>query len=122
MKTAIPHVNDDECRRFQSSVELVGKRWSSAILMAVWQGAHRFSEIIEAVPGLSDRLLATRAKELEQTGLLRREVIATTPVQIRYHVTERGDDLLRALQPLVGWGLRWGTPADGARVPVPARD
>jgi len=120
--SAIPHINDDECRRFQSSVELIGKRWSSGILMAVWQGAQRFSEILAAVPGLSDRLLSARAKELEQLGLLRREVIPTTPVQIRYTVTERGDQLMRALQPLVGWGLRWGTPADGARVPVPARD
>lgn len=122
MKTTIPHIDDHECRRFQSSLELVGKRWSSGILMAVWQGAHRFSEIIEAVPGLSDRLLAARAKELEQTGLLRREVIASTPVQIRYYVTDRGDDLLRALQPLVGWGQRWGTPADGREVGARGRD
>jgi DNA-binding HxlR family transcriptional regulator len=105
------HINDDECRRFQSSVELVGKRWSSAILMAVAQGATRFSEIAAAVPGLSDRLLSQRAKELETSGLLEREVIPSTPVQVRYHLTTRGQDLMDSLQPLVGWGQRWGTPS-----------
>jgi DNA-binding HxlR family transcriptional regulator len=40
--------------------------------------------------------------------LLEREVIATTPVQVRYHVTDRGADLIRSLQPLVAWGERWG--------------
>ena len=111
MDTEWTHINDDECRRFQSSVELVGKRWSSAILMAVAQGATRFSEIAAAVPGLSDRLLSQRAKELETSGLLEREVIPLTPVQVRYHLTTRGQDLMDSLQPLVGWGQRWGAPS-----------
>jgi DNA-binding HxlR family transcriptional regulator len=105
------HIDDDECRRFQSSVELVGKRWSSGILMAVAQGATRFSEITTAVPGLSDRLLSQRAKELESSGLLEREVIPSIPVQVRYRLTSRGQDLMDSLQPLVGWGQRWGNPS-----------
>ena len=62
-----------------------------------------------SVTGLSDRLLAQRAKELEQAGLIHREVIATTPVQVRYSLTERGADLLGALQPLAHWGQRWNS-------------
>ena len=107
------HIDDAECRRFQSSVELVGKRWSSGILLAVAQGAERFTEILATVTGLSDRLLSQRLKELEQAGLLQRAVIATTPVQVRYHLTERGADLMRSLQPLVAWGQRWGAGAGG---------
>ena len=105
----IHHINDDECRRFQWAVELIGKRWSSGIMLAVWQGAARFSEIIARVDGLSDRMLAQRAKELEAAGLLAREVIPTTPVQIRYHLTERGADLMASLQPLQEWAERWET-------------
>jgi DNA-binding HxlR family transcriptional regulator len=104
-------INDEECRRFQSSIELVGKRWSSGILLAVAQGATRFTEIIAAVSGLSDRLLAQRIKELQTAGLLEREVIPTTPVQVRYHLTTRGADLMRALQPLGEWSQRWAQPA-----------
>lgn len=118
------HINDDECRRFQGSVELVGKRWSSGILLAVWQGASRFSEIVARVDGLSDRMLAQRARELEAAGLLARQVIATTPVQIRYEITERGADLLQALQPVVEWEQRWrDAPTESPRTsPGPARN
>jgi DNA-binding HxlR family transcriptional regulator len=108
--TDIHLVDDAACRRFLSSVELVGKRWSSGVLLAIARGATRFSEITAVVPGLSDRLLAQRLKELEAVGLLEREVIASTPVQVRYSLTEAGADLLESLQPLAAWGQRWGTP------------
>jgi DNA-binding HxlR family transcriptional regulator len=113
--THIDHVFDEECRRFQDSFELVGKRWSPAILMAITLGSHRFSEILRRVEGLSDRLLAQRLKELEASDLISREVIPTVPVQIRYALTERGADLMRSLQPLVAWGLRWEPPRPNVR-------
>ena len=106
----ISHIDDAECHRFQASVELIGKRWSSGIVLAVARGAHRFSEITAMVPGLSDRLLAQRLRELEAAGLLEREVIASTPVQVRYRLTAKGSDLLQSLQPLVMWGQRWVGP------------
>ena len=109
--TTWQHIDDDQCRRFASSVELIGKRWSSGILLAIAQGATRFSEITATVVGLSDRLAAQRLKELERDLLIKRQVIATTPVQVRYVITQRGQDLLDSLQPLVGWGQKYGTPA-----------
>jgi DNA-binding HxlR family transcriptional regulator len=101
------HIDDDACRIFQSSVELVGKRWSASIMLALSRGASRFSEITEMVTGLSDRLLSQRMKELETAGLVRRDVLATTPVQVRYRLTERGADLMESMQPMVAWGQRW---------------
>jgi DNA-binding HxlR family transcriptional regulator len=101
------YIDDHECRRFTGSLELIGKRWSSGILLAIARGATRFSEIIASVEGLSDRLLAQRLKELEREDLVVREVIATTPVQVRYHLSTRGADLMRSLQPLVDYGQRW---------------
>lgn len=111
MSTDIHDIDDDECRRFQTSVELVGRRWSSAILLAVARGAERFGDIVAVVPGLSDRLLAQRVKELETAGLLQRQVIASMPVQVRYRLTDRGGDLMRSLQPLIAWGQRWDDQA-----------
>jgi DNA-binding HxlR family transcriptional regulator len=111
VETFFDHVDDDECRLFTVAVELVGKRWSSSILMAIARHAERFSEIVAVVPGLSDRLLAQRLKELEREGLVDREVTASTPVQVRYRLTPRGADLMRSLQPLVAFGQRW-TPVD----------
>jgi len=100
-------INDDECRRATAIVERVGRRWNSAILLALARGATRFSEILARVDGLSDRMLAARLKELEQMGLVDRIVEPTTPVSVRYRLTERGRELLDSLQPLVRYGLRW---------------
>jgi DNA-binding HxlR family transcriptional regulator len=101
------HIDDDQCRLFQASMELIGRRWSSAILLAVARGARRFSEILASVPGLSDRMLAQRLKELDAAGLLIRRVVPTMPVQVTYELTPGGSELMTSLQPLVRWGLRW---------------
>jgi len=109
----LTHIDDAECRRFQGSVELIGRRWSSGIMLAIARGSERFSEIVAHVTGLSDRMLAQRLRELEAADLVAREVVPTVPVQVRYRLTPRGADLLRALQPVVAWGQRWGErPAD----------
>jgi DNA-binding HxlR family transcriptional regulator len=100
-----PSILDEEtCRSFQQAVELVGRRWSAAILMALSLGAGRFGEILISVDNLSDRLLSQRLKELEREGLVVRTVVPTTPVQVRYALSDRGHELIGALQPLVDWG------------------
>ena len=110
-------INDDECRRASAIVERVGRRWNSGILLALARGATRFSEILARVDGLSDRMLAARLRELEQMGLVDRIVEPTTPVSVRYRLTERGRELLASLQPLVRYGLRWESPHPAARTP-----
>ena len=96
-------LDEEECRRFQISVELAGRKWSAAILMAGARGAHRFSEYRALVEGISDRLLAARLKELEQEGLIERDVQPTTPVSISYNLTPSGLQLISLLHPLVTW-------------------
>jgi DNA-binding HxlR family transcriptional regulator len=96
-------VPDDQCRSFQTVLEFVGRRWVGAVLLAGAQGARRFSEYRALVPGISDRLLAQRLKELESYKLMRREVVPSTPVQILYTPSPAGAELISALQPLIAW-------------------
>lgn len=96
-------VPDDDCRSYQAVLEFIGRRWIGAVLLAGSQGARRFSEYRTLVPGISDRLLSQRLKELETYGLMQREVIPTTPVQIRYRPSPGGAELISALQPLIAW-------------------
>ncbi len=110
------HIDDDACRRFVSSTELVGRRWSSGIMLAIFRGAHRFSGIVAAVDGLSDRMAAQRLRELEAAGLVERHVIPSTPVQVRYELSQPGLELLRSLQPLAAWAHRWGDVVGEERV------
>ena len=100
IETGLEHINDDLCRSFLVHVEVVGRKWNSAILLAGVRGARRFSEYRQVVSGISDRLLAQRFKELETGGLITRTVTPTTPVLVQYEPTEYGRELLRTLQPL----------------------
>jgi DNA-binding HxlR family transcriptional regulator len=100
-------VDDDQCRRATSTMELVGRRWTGGIMLALGRGASRFSEVLGTVEGLSDRMLSVRLKELEHAGLVDRMVEPTTPVTVRYGLSPRGRDLLAALQPLQQYGQRW---------------
>ena len=96
------------CPRYHEAVELVGKRWTGAILYVLLQGGSmRFTEIANSVEDLSDRLLSERMKELESAGIVERHVTATSPVRVEYELTESGRELDPALGELKRWADRW---------------
>ncbi|GAB3445771.1 helix-turn-helix domain-containing protein [Streptomonospora sediminis] len=105
------------CTRFHAAIELIGARWTGAIVRAMFTGQHQYSQIKAAVPGLSDTMLAQRLRSLEAEGIAERRVLPTTPVQVEYHLTEKGRDLGPVLDAVVDWSHRWipTPPADGDR-------
>ncbi|MFD1491233.1 MULTISPECIES: winged helix-turn-helix transcriptional regulator [Microbacterium] len=110
--TAWAHADERDCERTGAMLEVVGQRWSAGILLALARGAERFSEIVAAVPGLSARMLTVRLQQLGAAQLVEREVIPTIPVSVRYHLTERGNDLMSAIEPISGFVRRWDDPED----------
>lgn len=74
-------------------------------------GAARFSDIAAAVPGLSDRLLSERLKELEAEGIVRRTVVPSTPVQVDYALTAKGLALNEVIIAISTWAELWLTPS-----------
>lgn len=99
------------CPRFHHAVEIVGKRWTGAIIRALLAGKTRFSEITGTVPGLSDRLLSERLQELEAEGIVERRVVPEKPVRVEYHLTEKGDALATAVSALSHWAETWVDPS-----------
>ena len=96
------------CPRYHEAVELVGKRWTGAILyVLLHHGELRFTEIANAVPDLSDRLLSERMKELEARGIVARHVSDGTPTKVSYELTSKGRELAPALAELKTWADRW---------------
>ena len=95
------------CSLYHRAVELIGKRWTGAILLVLMDGPLRFSQVKALVPDLSDRLLSERMKELEARGIVERRVQEGSPVRVEYELTERGRDLRDALLQLKAWGDRW---------------
>jgi DNA-binding HxlR family transcriptional regulator len=98
---------DTCCTQYHHAVELVGKRWTGAILFVLMDGPTRFSEFKQLVPDLSDRLLSERMKELEARGIVERQVHEGSPARVEYSLTGMGRELAPALRELREWALRW---------------
>ena len=104
------------CPRFHHAVELIGRRWTGAIVRALCGGRLRFNELLSIVPGLSDRLLTERLRELEREHIVSRVVVTGPPVRVQYSLTERGIELEPIIRALGEWAeVHVSAPAEGAR-------
>ena len=95
------------CPRFHAAVELIGRRWSGALIQLLLGGRRRYSDLRDAIPEISDRMLSERLKELESEGILRRIVDTRAPVRVEYELTEKGRALEEPLRAVGEWASAW---------------
>jgi len=95
------------CARFHKAVELIGRRWSGAVIQLLLQGPSRYAELRDAIPDISDRMLSERLHELEEEGIVVRRVIPETPVRVEYQLTAKGRALEPALSAIGKWAEHW---------------
>lgn len=95
------------CERFHQAVELVGARWSGALIQLLFRGPLRYCALREAVPDISDRMLSERLRELEEEGIVERIVVPETPVRVEYQLTPKGKALEPALVALGKWAEKY---------------
>lgn len=95
------------CPHFHAAIELIGKRWSGAIIWTLSAGPLRYGELKRGIPGLSDRLLSQRLRELEEAGLMARTVEDGLPVKVIYELTDKGIALKPAILELRQWACQW---------------
>jgi DNA-binding HxlR family transcriptional regulator len=125
MTTQPPCYDEAFCPHYHHAVELIGRRWTGAILRAMLHGENRFTDLGASVPELSDKMLSQRLKELEAEGIVERRVFPDTPVRIEYALTLKGRELERAVEVIETWADQW---ASASRVSspkagdVPSRD
>ena len=100
------------CPRYEHASQILGKRWTGLLLLALMDGPRRFCELTSLVDGLSDRVLSDRLRELEVEDIVSRVVYPNIPVRVEYQLTEKG----RALKPVVdaiqNWANEWVTPPE----------
>lgn len=109
------------CARFHKAVELIGRRWSGAIIQILRQRPSRYAELRAAIPDITDRMLSERLRELEDEAIVARTVIPETPVRVEYSLTSKGRALAPALDAIGHWAEKW-VEANPARPPAPAPD
>jgi DNA-binding HxlR family transcriptional regulator len=95
------------CSLYHHAIELIGKRWTGAILLVLMDGPLHFSEIRDLVPDISDRLLSERLKELESESIVERRVIDGAPVRVEYSLTRKGTALEPVVRSLKSWAHDW---------------
>ena len=84
-RTHVPEL----CQRFHRASELIGRRWTGAIIFVLLKSRCRFATLRDAIPDITDRMLSDRLQELEQEGILERTVIPDTPVRVEYALTKK---------------------------------
>ena len=108
------------CPFYHHAVELIGRRWTGAILRAMLVGVERFSDLAAAIPGVSDRMLSERLKELEMEGIVVRRVTPETPVRIEYRLTDKGRALEAVVKAVSAWSDGWLAHPRKAKAQSPA--
>jgi len=100
-----------ESRRYSCPVEVtvdvIAGRWTPVILARLKEGAHRYGQLRRLIPGLSEKMLTQRLRELESAGLIERRVHtdgAEKPAPVSYRLTEDGWSLAPVLQAMYDWG------------------
>jgi DNA-binding HxlR family transcriptional regulator len=100
------------CPLYRQAIELIGRKWSGAIIRALLAGSTQFSEFSVIIPGVSDRLISVRLKELELNGIVERIVIPDKPVRIQYQLTDKGLALGQVVVVITDWAEEWMPQAE----------
>jgi len=95
------------CTRFHRASELIGRRWTGAIIFVMLRRRCRFAALREAIPLMTDRMLSQRLQELEHEGIVERLVVPHTPVRVEYGLTKKGRALGKAIGAIQDWARRW---------------
>src|SRR5688500_14004580 len=100
------------CTRFHRASELIGRRWTGAIIFLLLKQTCRFATLRDAIPDITDRMLSERLQELEEEGLVERTVIPETPVRVEYSLTRKGKALAEPIRAITDWAEKFVPLAD----------
>jgi DNA-binding HxlR family transcriptional regulator len=94
------------CPRFEKAMSMLSQRWTGLVIYQLLTGPKRFCTL-ESSMGISGRVLSERLKELENQGIVKREVFPETPVRIEYSLTEKGFALEPIMKAIEKWSQTW---------------
>jgi DNA-binding HxlR family transcriptional regulator len=94
------------CPRFEKAMSILSQRWTGMIIYQLLAGPQRFCTIESSI-GVSGRVLSERLKDLENEGIVKRDVIPETPVRIEYSLTEKGLALEPLMKNIENWSQNW---------------
>ena len=88
----------------ETTLKMLGCKWKVLIIRELLTGTKRFGELKRAVTGITQKVLTSKLREMEELGLLEREVYPQIPPKVEYSLTERGKSLIPILETMCDWG------------------
>ena len=95
------------CGRFHEAVELIGARWTGAVIHVLLGGRLRYADLRAAIPEISDRMLSERLRQLEDAGIVERHVSPELPVRVEYELSAKGRALEPSITAIEAWAQKW---------------
>jgi DNA-binding HxlR family transcriptional regulator len=113
---------DPNVAKVEDAMALIGSKWSPAIMFALIEvGTQRFSELRRLIPEVSQRMLTKQLRDLERSGLIRRQFFETIPPRVEYSVTDLGRSLRPIYKDVCDWASEHAERLDDARSAYDAR-
>ncbi len=89
----------------ETTLMLIGNKWKVLIIRDLLTGTKRFGELKKSIGKVSQKVLTTQLRDMEESGLISRKVYAEVPPRVEYSLTDLG----KSLQPILNAMLQWGT-------------
>jgi len=103
----LAYTSEDVYCPVRATLALLGQKWVPHIIYELQSGKRRFNELASAIGGCNSRTLRDRLKNLEELGIVSRNIIETMPPWVEYDLTKKGRELAEALSELESWGVKY---------------
>lgn len=100
----------DSCP-IETTLNLVGERWKILILRDLMDGTKRFGELRKSIGTITQKVLTTNLRSMEEYGLLKRKIYAEVPPRVEYTLTKVGHSLKPVLDAMIRWGFTYNSSA-----------
>lgn len=91
----------------RTTLDMIGGKWSFAIIYALLEGTKRFKELERSIEGINTRMLVKELKALEAWGIVHRKAYATVPPKVEYSLTDKGLELQPVLSAIQDWAVKY---------------
>ncbi len=100
----------------ESTLKVIGGRWKVLIIRELIEGVKRFGELQRSLNGITQKMLSQQLRELEEDGIIHREVYPQIPPKVEYSLTLLGESLKPILYAMHEWGIKYSSKSEYSKV------
>lgn len=129
IRTGETRTRRHDCCPVEATLDVIGGKWKGVILYHLLDGEKRFGELRRLLPAVTQRMLTLQLRELEEDGVIHREIFKQIPPKVEYSLTEFGRSLEPNLMLMCAWGEQYMSrlsarkqPSESEEMPIMEQD